>query len=288
MIFFMQVYQSSACEAPVGHFCHSGRIYQCGKGTYQNRRGKISCKTCPLCTFCLSTGPVIPNKEIYGAPRHLVKIRFAAIKSNEAYTKSKHSYDSQLFENGRMKGFVENTREVIVVSFQGSDGPLDWFRNLKFFKQRYSSCQRCKIHTGFFEAYSPLRDEMLKKVNNFYQEHPKKVLVTGYSLGGAMATLAAVDLVNARYTVDLITFGSSRVGNEEFAKYVDRIVTGLNLRVTYRGDSNTIFPFTGYWHVGQEIHCIGRNKCHVYPAEVDLCHLRANIFDHYMKNYLQI
>ena len=232
--------------------------------------------------------PVISNKEIYGAQGHLVKIRFAAIKSNEAYTKSKHSYDSQLFENGRMKGFVKNTREVILVSFQGSDGPLDWFRNLKFFKKRYSGCQRCKIHTGFFEAYSPLRDEMLQKVNNFYQEHPKKVLVTGHSLGGAMATLAAVDLVNARYTVDLITFGTPRVGNKEFAQYVDRIVKGLNLRVTYKNDIVTVVPNIGYRHAGQEIHCIGRNKCHEYPAEVNLCHLRANIFDHCMKNYLQI
>ena len=67
---------------------------------------------------------------------------------------------------------------------------------------------------------------MLSEIYALYLKHPKKALVTGHSLGGAMANLAAVDLVNAGYPVDLITFGVPRVRNREFA---DRIVIGLNL-----------------------------------------------------------
>ncbi|XP_046858557.1 lipase-like [Xenia sp. Carnegie-2017] len=248
MMFFVDVYQSSACDAPVG------------------RR----------------------NKEYYGTSPHMSTIHFAAMESSDAYTEKKHSRDSKLFDKGRMKGFVKNTQNVIVVSFQGSDSLQDWFRNIQTLKKSYSGCQDCKIHSGFLKSYSPLKDEMLRKVNTLYQEHPKKILVTGHSLGGAMATLAAVDLVNAGYPVNLITFGAPRVGNKEFAQYVDRIVKGINLRVTYKNDIVTVIPNKGYRHAGQELHCIDHNKFHYYPANVDLLHARRNLLDHRMKNYLHL
>ena len=248
-MFFVQVYQSSACDLPI-----KGR----------------------------------PKKEDYGTPPHLSEIRFAKNQSFKALRLIELSDDSKLFDLGRAKGFVKNTQNEIVVSFQGSSDILDWLRDFMIHRISYSGCQDCKVHSGFLKAYNPLKDEMLRKVNTLYQEHPKKVLVTGHSLGGAMATLAAADLVNARYTVDLITFGAPRVGNKEFAQYVDRIVKGLNLRVTYKNDIVTVVPNIGYRHAGQEIHCIGHNKCHVYPAKVDLLHVRRNLLDHRMKNYLHI
>ncbi|XP_046858009.1 lipase-like [Xenia sp. Carnegie-2017] len=241
MMFFMQVYQSSACD-----FLIKGR----------------------------------PKKEDYGTPPHLSEIRFAAVQSIDAYLSLKLSHDSKLFDLGRTKGFVKNTRNEIVVSFQGSFRTVDWLRDFIIVKKSYSGCQDCKVHTGFVKAYSPLKDQMFRKLRDLNRNKQEKVLVTGHSLGGAMATLAAVDLINAGYQVDLITFGAPRVGNKAFAQYVDRIVKGLNLRVTYLNDIVTVVPNVGYRHAGQEIHCIGRAKCHVYPAGKDFCHVRASAISH--------
>ena len=46
------------------------------------------------------------------------------------------------------------------------------------------------------------------------------VLATGHSLGGALATLAAVDIKKKLGgDVEFINFGSPRVGNKEFFDY---------------------------------------------------------------------
>lgn len=49
------------------------------------------------------------------------------------------------------------------------------------------------------------------------------VVVTGHSLGGALATLAAVDVTLNRphVPVDLYTFGAPRIGNKAFAQWFD-------------------------------------------------------------------
>jgi predicted lipase len=64
---------------------------------------------------------------------------------------------------------------------------------------------------------------MTEAVRELTAEHPgRPVYVIGHSLGAAMATIAAVDL---RFKLDLTdvrlyTFGSPRVGNQIFSKFV--------------------------------------------------------------------
>lgn len=47
-----------------------------------------------------------------------------------------------------------------------------------------------------------------------------KIAVTGHSLGGSLATLAAVDIQKDIKAVDIMyTFGSPRTGNTQFSNY---------------------------------------------------------------------
>jgi pimeloyl-ACP methyl ester carboxylesterase len=66
------------------------------------------------------------------------------------------------------------------------------------------------VHSGFWEAYASLRDE----IGKWLEEQPETSLViTGHSLGAAMATLMAAHHPRAQ----LVTFGSPRVGTTPFA-----------------------------------------------------------------------
>ena len=72
------------------------------------------------------------------------------------------------------------------------------------------------LHRGFFGAYEasrqPVRDALSKT-------SVQKVLVTGHSLGGAMATLCAMELcLPELYEVFLVTFGAPRLGGPPFQR----------------------------------------------------------------------
>jgi hypothetical protein len=59
-------------------------------------------------------------------------------------------------------------------------------------------------------------------VQKLQNAHPgSKIYFTGFGVGGALATLASVDVKETLKQADiLMTFGQPRVGNEAFANYV--------------------------------------------------------------------
>lgn len=82
----------------------------------------------------------------------------------------------------------------------------------------------------------------------------KDLLVTGHSLGGAIAQLAALDLASQGYNVTLVTFGSPRVGDVQFADMLVKTVPRV-YRVTHSRDPIVHVPyvFMGFLHAGPEI-----------------------------------
>lgn len=66
-----------------------------------------------------------------------------------------------------------------------------------------------------------LKDLVLQNVGNLLLKHPDaKIVVTGHSLGAAMATLGAAEIKLKYGRVDeFYSFGSPRVGNQNFAQW---------------------------------------------------------------------
>jgi len=130
--------------------------------------------------------------------------------------------------------------------------------------------------------------DILARVSAHMHAHPNsKVLVTGHSRGGAMATLAALDLAKDGVKTDLITFGAPRVGNTQFSQYADKTLKGLNMRVTYKDDVVTGIPSQaiGYRHSGQEVHYTDYNTVYKMPPKTDIKYNRISSDDHGMVNY---
>ncbi|MGB6017783.1 MAG: lipase family protein, partial [Nodosilinea sp.] len=113
-----------------------------------------------------------------------------------------------------------------------------------------------KFHQGFMMAYFAVRKDLLEAMNTFTGQH---VVVTGHSLGGALATIAALDIqYNLGATRDLsfevYTFGAPRVGNQAMTEsYNGRIPDSY--RFVYGWDIVTRIPrsWQGYAHVEEAV-----------------------------------
>jgi len=162
-------------------------------------------------------------------------------------------WDRATDANGFVAADPNNRR--IVVSFSGTD-PLsmrNWIDDISTLKRDYPYCSGCQVHKGFYETYLAVQPQVLSLVKSYRAQYPDfPIMVTGHSLGGALAVHAALDLKMALglSTMDVYTFGQPRVGNAEFQKfYVDN--TAPNYRVTHYKDPVPHLPFNDWSFVHQ-------------------------------------
>jgi triacylglycerol lipase len=147
------------------------------------------------------------------------------------------------------------TSDQLFIVFRGSDKSIDWINNVQFRQQIYpygDGNAAVKFHRGFMAAYFAIRDRLLQAVDPF---QGKSIVVTGHSLGGAVATIAALDMqYNLGQSNDLsfslYTFGSPRVGNEAQVASFNRRVSDSH-RFINGWDIVTRVPreWQGYAHV---------------------------------------
>jgi hypothetical protein len=160
---------------------------------------------------------------------------------------------------------VSNSRFAIVI-FRGSE---IWNRNDLFGPRqmiadfmtdidiRLSDWIRGgKVHTGFMTSLDSIWDDMQPEIKRL-QDQGVLIWVTGHSLGAALATLAADRLQNVQ---GLYTFGSPRVGDQEFQKRF-----GLKaFRVVNGKDIVADIPPKGlYRHVGEHIFIDQKGGIHI-------------------------
>jgi alpha-beta hydrolase superfamily lysophospholipase len=66
-------------------------------------------------------------------------------------------------------------------------------------------CNGCQGEYGFWTAWTAARSQIRAAVTSAATANPSyKIVVTGHSLGGAIAAFCAADLRNAGHVVDLV------------------------------------------------------------------------------------
>lgn len=118
-----------------------------------------------------------------------------------------------------------------------------------------------RVHKGFLVAYDSLKGEIAKWLG---EVRTTALVVTGHSLGAAMATL----LASTRPDADLVTFGSPRVGDADFAAtFASRLVR----RYVDCTDKVTTQPpeLIGYRHLTGEIYLDRFGAAHAPPLPPD-------------------
>ncbi len=155
-------------------------------------------------------------------------------------------YDVSVFHDLRYnaQAYVGiDSESNLIVSFRGTqfDSIINWFNDIRFFTTPYIYCDQCKVEKGFYETYQSIQD-MLNLVQKFHQNMSiNKIIVMGHSLGGAMATIATMDLYY-KYNIiinELWTYGSPRAGNDYFHSAFVEIMNKYNIssfRVVNKAD----------------------------------------------------
>ncbi|ORZ37811.1 Alpha/Beta hydrolase protein [Catenaria anguillulae PL171] len=172
-------------------------------------------------------------------------------------------------------GFIAerpSSKEIYVV-FRGSSDIRNWLDNFQLWQREWpfpiavKPERKVQVHKGFIDAYDRLRGDVTKTLRGLLADPAKKdwtVVITGHSLGAAMATIAAVDLVSAGIGLDpakvtLSAFHSPRVGNSEFSRIVSNLGLAQVERVAQDNDIIVHVPsdWLGYEHIAGEKYIMG-------------------------------
>lgn len=158
------------------------------------------------------------------------------------------------------QSFLARGEGVAVLAFRGTEKKLeDWVTDAKFkLVDGAASGVPGQVHDGFTEALANVAARLDGLVA---QLKTRRVLLhlTGHSLGGALATLAALHFGRnpAACPVHTVhTFGSPRVGDAAFVQDFDQHYRGRSYRFVNDEDLVTRVPTRaqGYEHVGEFIY----------------------------------
>lgn len=156
-------------------------------------------------------------------------------------------------------GFVLKSSAHNIVVFRGTQTTRDWLANLQLEQSDYiqAGVKQGQVHRGFFRVYTTLAPQTRSAVSQLDATVP--CYITGYSLGGALATLATADSAANNPTLKeqlrLYTYASPRVGNPAFANFYEKLVPNT-YRIINLTDTVVMVPPSEvrnqeYRHVGQ-------------------------------------
>ena len=142
------------------------------------------------------------------------------------------------------------------VSFRGSSDVEDWLADLDAVPGAYLPVSGFgQVHAGFQEVYELVRQSIAANLATA-TAGCDQILVTGHSLGAALAVLAAPDIVRNmppnKIEPRLISFAGPRVGLTDFADAFNAAIESC-FRVVNFLDVVPYVPPAPYVHVGAQI-----------------------------------
>ena len=143
-------------------------------------------------------------------------------------------------------------------------------------------CPDCLVHTGFLDSWRGGRKPIINSWKVVLDTYPGyKTAVTGHSLGGALATLCALQLKKSvpAASVSLFTYGCPRVGDQTFANFIESSLGSNSYRVTHLNDPVPRLPGTlfGFKHPYPEYHITSPHIPDALSANASVLTTPANL-----------
>jgi pimeloyl-ACP methyl ester carboxylesterase len=158
---------------------------------------------------------------------------------------------------GETEAMVAETDKFVVVAFRGTSSRADFLTDLhsRLNVARVAVNGRSvRVHAGFYAAFRKIEGKLRDLLAA--QDGTKAIYLTGHSLGGALALVAAAafggnDKLGDRIAA-IYTFGAPRVGGPDFPN----LVKAPHYRVVNSGDVVPLVPpnwLAGYVHTGMPV-----------------------------------
>jgi len=143
----------------------------------------------------------------------------------------------ETFDADGTQAILTTLKGNIILSFRGTEATS--IKDIKAdAKAKTTSCESGgNIHSGFKQAFNDVRRSIEDKLKEDDLKN-KPLFITGHSLGGALATVAAKKIKHEGGISACYTFGSPRVGDDE---WVETIKTPI-YRVVNAADCVTMLP----------------------------------------------
>ena len=141
------------------------------------------------------------------------------------------------FDRSGTQAILVSNDRFIALAFRGTEATS--MEDIKTdLRAKTTQCETGgKIHIGFQEAFETVAEDIQEKINET-QFLEKPLFITGHSLGGALATIAAKKLSHNGGIAACYTFGSPRVGDDD---WISDIKTPL-YRLVNAADPVTLLP----------------------------------------------
>jgi predicted lipase len=162
----------------------------------------------------------------------------AEAEGKEAFQKEL-GMEARLFSVGNTQAYLATNDDHILVAFRGTEAPTsieglkDWLLtdavNLLIVPEGdlgtdfQAAGVGARWHLGFMKALGDIWGPLVEAIEAERKKSDRPLWLTGHSLGGALALLAAWRLKRKFVPVHQVyTFGAPMVGNEDTAKAIDR------------------------------------------------------------------
>ncbi len=208
----------------------------------------------------------------------------AALTGLSSFDIIRHNF--RYFNNkGRdTQAYMLRTDSFMILAFRGSQEPKDWLTNFTTQLRNFTlqkdgittlSSYQGRVHTGFFLGWASIENSVLAQIFRWQKDCEKNekpmppLYVTGHSLGGALATIAAAALTeNAIEVAGVYTFGQPRVGDRTFVR---QLSARTGNRVFRFVNNNDVVPHVPppfsiwnptrlYGHLGQATYFNGKGN----------------------------
>tara|TARA_B110000196_G_C21107252_1_gene645835 strand:- start:283 stop:1398 length:1116 start_codon:yes stop_codon:yes gene_type:complete len=170
-------------------------------------------------------------------------------------------------------------KNLITIVFQGSQEPQDWMTNLSF--KDINFLKRGNVHSGFYQAFRLFFQTLRKYSKDTNNNIPNlvfdnidvfnqtsKIILTGHSLGGALATLTSCYLMELGIkseNIEVYTFGAPPVGTIDYCNYYKD-----KLAIYRLVNSDDVVPnldkITNLFHFGKEV-VLPSNEGEIHACE---------------------
>ena len=172
------------------------------------------------------------------------------------FTYKETIYDAKTDLQGYI-GILPTTNSIYVV-IRGSSSVMNWLDDFEVKLVPYDTFPECKcnVHYGFYNSALGVVNKTIESVKSLKVKYPSySVMVTGHSYGAACGQLLAMELVKKGINVKLYNYGQPRVGDSNYAAFVNTKIDEY-YRTTHNRDVVPHVPpieVLGYLHSCREI-----------------------------------